>query len=180
MLVGVFTMGHAATSHSNRDKDIASIHSNLNSFSALADNNAYEYLTLLFAPHVTTDYTSLFGGEAVTQKREILMQNWAAFLPGFDKTFHNLGNPSINRKEDIAFANVPFTASHWLGHDGFWQVSGIYHFTFRKIEGQWLITSVTLEKREEAGSRDILAIAPENAKDRLADLQQLKNDTLVH
>ena len=50
----------------------------------------------------------------------------------------------------------------------------------RKIEGQWLITSVTLEKREEAGSRDILAIAPENAKDRLADLQQVKNDTLAH
>ena len=39
---------------------------------------------------------------------------------------------------------------------------------------------MTLEKREEVGSRDILAIAPENAKDRLADLQQLKNDTLVH
>jgi hypothetical protein len=93
MLVGVFTMGHAAISHSNRDKDIASIHSNLNSFSALADNNAYEYLTLLFAPHVTTDYTSLFGGEAVTQKREILMQNWAAFLPGFDKNIPQLGKP---------------------------------------------------------------------------------------
>ena len=53
-------------------------------------------------------------------------------------------------------------------------------FTFRKIEGQWLITSVTLEKTEEAGSRDILAIAPENAKDRLADLQKVKNDTLAH
>ena len=63
---------------------------------------------------------------------------------------------------------------------GFWQVSGIYHFTFRKIEGKWLITSVTLEKREEAGSRDILAIAPENAKDRLAHLQRVKNDTLAH
>ena len=78
-------MGHAAISHSNRDKDIASIHSNLNSFSALADNNAYEYLTLLFAPHVTTDYTSLFGGEAVTQKREVLMQNWAAFCLALTK-----------------------------------------------------------------------------------------------
>ena len=39
---------------------------------------------------------------------------------------------------------------------------------------------MTLEKTEEAGSRDILAIAPENAKDRLADLQKVKNDTLAH
>ena len=98
MLVGVFTMGHAATPHLNRDKDIASIHSNLNSFSALADNNAYEYLTLLFAPHVTTDYTSLFGGDAVTQKREVLMQNWAAFLPGFDKTFHKKNSKNLLKK----------------------------------------------------------------------------------
>ena len=43
-----------------------------------------------------------------------------------------------------------------------------------------LSATMTLEKREEAGSRDILAIAPENAKDRLADLQQVKNDTLAH
>ena len=45
-------------------RDEAQVHSNLNSFSALADQGAYEYLGRLLAPQLTVDYTTLFGGEA--------------------------------------------------------------------------------------------------------------------
>ena len=38
------------------------------------------------ADEITTDYTSLFGGEPVTQSSQALVGSWAAFLPGSERT----------------------------------------------------------------------------------------------
>ncbi|WDT84514.1 nuclear transport factor 2 family protein [Alteromonas sp. 009811495] len=166
----------AEETHSIRDQNIAAIHSSIASFSALADRNAYEYLVTLFDKSVTTDYSELFEGAKQTVSKETLMQQWAAFLPGFDRTFHRLERPVITIAADIATANVPFTASHWLDEDGFWQVSGTYTFTFKRYGRDWLITSVYLQKLDEEGSRSILAIAPMRAE---GNLKRLKAELTV-
>lgn len=143
--------------------DEAKIRSNINSFSALADQGAFEYLGRLFAPELTVDYTTLFGGEAQQIKRQDLMQQWAGFLPGFDATFHDLSNLRVSIDGDKASVTVDFIASHWLGEEGFWAVSGEYEFGLQRAGDNWQITSMTLNRKSEQGSRNILADAPKHA-----------------
>lgn len=156
----------------NLTRDEAQIRSSIQSFSALADQDAYEYLGRLFAPEVLVDYTSLFGGEAETVDRIELMKRWAGFLPGFDTTYHDLSNLNVNIDGDNAMATVDFTASHWLGADGFWAVFGSYDFTLSKIDGHWAIMSVKVHGKGEKGSRDVLekvgAFATDNLEARNA------------
>lgn len=148
-------------------KDEAIIRSNLYSFSALADQGAFEYLGRLFAPKLTVDYSALFGGAPESVARETLMKNWANFLPGFDTTFHEAGQIRLSINGDQADAAMDFTASHWLGEQGFWQVAGTYQFTLEKAADNWEITSVKLTNPTEMGSREILGQAPLKAAENL-------------
>lgn len=66
LFVGVIAMNVNAQTMS---LDEAKIRSNINSLSALTDQGAFEYLGRLFAPELTVDYTSLFGGESQQVKR---------------------------------------------------------------------------------------------------------------
>ena len=108
LFIGVITMSVNAQTMT---LDEAKIRSNINSFSALADQGAFEYLGRLFASELTVDYTTLFGGEAQQVKRQDLMQQWAGFLPGFDATFHDLSNLNVFINGDKANATVDFTAA---------------------------------------------------------------------
>lgn len=171
LFVGVITMNVNAQTMS---LDEAKIRSNINSFSALADQGAFEYLGRLFAPELTVDYTTLFGGEAQQVKRQKLMQQWAGFLPGFDATFHDLSNLSVSINGNQAHATVDFTASHWLGEEGFWAVSGEYEFGLQRSGNNWQITSVKLHRKAEQGDRDVLAKAPKLAVQNLKDREKNK------
>lgn len=149
-------------------QDEARIRSTIHSFSALADQGAFEYLGRLFAPVVSVDYTSLFGGEVKQTPREVLMQRWESFLPGFDTTYHELRDLKVELTEHGATVNVDFTASHWLGDEGFWEISGEYEFTLEiasptdtadstlNAPNQWQITGVKAIGKRESGSRDVL------------------------
>ncbi|NKF49956.1 nuclear transport factor 2 family protein [Shewanella sp. WXL01] len=171
----------------------ATIARNLASYAVLADQNAFAYLGRLFAPKVTVDYTALWGGEPQSLTREALMQQWAGFLPGFDVTYHQVSDIKVELDQDNATnakATMRFSASHFIKdagnrdkadangvsvkeHEdkGFWQVAGRYHFTLTQIDGDWLITSVTLTEPSEQGNREVLAIAPERAATNLAKRQ---------
>ncbi|WP_375749096.1 nuclear transport factor 2 family protein [Vibrio sp. HN007] len=156
-------------------RDEAQIRSNINSYAALADQAAFEHLGRLFAPELVVDYTSLFGGEPATVKREVLMGQWAGFLPGFDTTYHELSNLKVDVNGDKADASVDFTASHWVGAEGYWKVSGSYDFTLVRAHDNWEITSVKVNGGDEKGSRDVLGEAPKNAVENL----KARNDLLV-
>lgn len=171
LFIGVIAMNVNAQTMS---LDEAKIRSNINSFSALADQGAFEYLGRLFAPVLTVDYTTLFGGEAQQVKRQDLMQQWAGLLPGFDATFHDLSNLNVSIDGDKASATVDFIASHWLGEEGFWAVSGEYEFGLQRAGDNWQITSVKLNRKAEQGSRDVLAEAPKHAAQNLKAREALK------
>ncbi|WP_050645356.1 nuclear transport factor 2 family protein [Vibrio coralliirubri] len=171
LFIGVLAMNvNAQTMTLNEAK----IRSNINSFSALADQGAFEYLGRLLAPELTVDYTTLFGNEPQQVKREDLMQQWAGFLPGFDATFHNLSNLNVTINDDIANATVDFTAYHWLDEQGFWAVSGEYEFGLQRAGDSWQIISVKLNREAEQGSRTVLAEAPKHAVQNLKAREALK------
>ncbi|GAM73989.1 hypothetical protein JCM19241_5185 [Vibrio ishigakensis] len=64
-------LGLVSASISAQTLDEAKVRSAVNGFSTFADQGAYEYLGRLFAPELTVDYTSLFGGETANVKRKI-------------------------------------------------------------------------------------------------------------
>ncbi|WP_406609460.1 nuclear transport factor 2 family protein [Agarivorans sp. JK6] len=169
--IGVLSM---TVNASTLSQDEAQIRSNINSYAALADQAAFEYLGRLFAPEVSLDYTSLFGGEVQQINREELMMQWAGFLPGFDTTFHQISNHRVTVNDNSANARVDFTASHWLGSDGFWQISGEYVFTLQRVQNNWEISSVQLISKQETGSREVLAKAPEQANAKLIKRNQAR------
>ncbi|TIX56313.1 MAG: hypothetical protein E5V25_28305, partial [Mesorhizobium sp.] len=53
-----------------------------------ADLREWNRVRSYFAARVTTDYTSLFGGEVATSDRDALIAQWQGLLPGFDATQH--------------------------------------------------------------------------------------------
>ena len=171
ILMGVFSMTVQAQ---NLSLDEGKIRSNINSFSTMADQGAFEYLGRLFAPAITVDYTSLFGGEAQQTSNLDLMKQWSQFLPGFDATFHDLSNVVVSIAGDKATVTADITASHWLGKDGFWAVSGSYDFKLIKTNGDWLISSMKINAEKELGSRDVLARVAELAKANHQQHQQNK------
>ncbi|ELA6610093.1 nuclear transport factor 2 family protein [Vibrio alginolyticus] len=159
-------------------QDEAKISSAINSFATLADQNAYQHLGRLFAPELTVDYTSLWGGEPTKTTNVELIKQWAGFLPGFDTTYHELSNLDVKLDGDNALATVDFTASHWLGDTGFWSVFGSYEFALNRASNGWVINSVKLNYEGETANRDVLGEAPKFAKQNLLDLRDSKLVTL--
>ena len=142
----------------------------------MADQGTFEYLGRLLVPQLTVDYTTLNGGEAQQVKRQDLMAQWANFLPGFDATFDDLSNMKIDIKDDSTKATVDLTASHWLGGDGFWSVSGEYSFTLKRTDNNWQITSIKLNREGEKSDRAVLNEAPKAAQANL----KARKAKLVH
>ncbi|EKM33267.1 hypothetical protein VCHENC02_1256 [Vibrio harveyi] len=69
---------------------------------------------------------------------------------------------------------MDFTASHWLGIEGFWAVSGEHEFGLQRAGDNWQITSVKLNRKAEQGHRDVLAKAPKHAAQNLKAREALK------
>ncbi|MER8699716.1 MULTISPECIES: nuclear transport factor 2 family protein [unclassified Mesorhizobium] len=72
---------------------------------------------------VTTDYTSLFGGEAATSGSDALIAQWQGLLPGFDATQHLITNIIVEGAGNDAVARSHVRAAHWIGAR-FWTVGG--------------------------------------------------------
>ncbi|MGL6315044.1 nuclear transport factor 2 family protein [Vibrio sp. WXL103] len=166
---GVMTMPISAQTIS---RDTAEVSSVIHSFSSLADQGAFEYLGRLFTPTVVLDYTSLFAGEVTQVSREALMVQWAGFLPGFDTTYHQLGDMKVKLDTHNAKVLVDVTATHWLDEQ-FWQIKGTYDFGLVNTAQGWQITSIVLSVSEESGTRTILELAPNRARQNHSQRQSL-------
>ncbi len=111
------------------------------------------------ADQITTDYTSLFGGKAVTQPADDLIRTWAGFLPGFDSTHHMVASLVVTGFEgDTATAHANFTATHRIGK-ALWVLGGRYDYKLSKAGGAWRVTSLTMTAMWETGDRTLAAQA---------------------
>lgn len=115
-----------------------------------------------FADTVTTDYTSLFGGEVETQSADALVDGWAAFLPGFDATQHLAGPLVVQVDGDTASARCAVTATHRID-SARWMVGGHYAIRLTQEEDGWGITHLTLDTAFEGGDRSLTEQAAERA-----------------
>lgn len=128
-----------------------------------ADRHDWTRVRDAFADTVTTDYTSLWGGDPVTQPADELVAGWSAFLPGFDATHHMVTNHTITSLSDTsATAQADFTATHRL-NDGLWVLGGRYDYELEKSDDRWVVTSMTMTAIWESGDRGLVALAGQRA-----------------
>ncbi len=157
-LAAVSLIGTAAFAEQQAD-----ISNAITDIAAGADRHDWPRVRSAFADTVTTDYTSLWGGDPVTQPADELVAGWSAFLPGFDSTHHMVANHSINSLTDTsAKAQADFIATHLLD-DGLWVLGGRYDYELEKSEDRWVVTSMTMTAVWETGDRGLVAIAGQRA-----------------
>lgn len=154
---------------SSANADTATIHFQivraLTDIAAGADRHDWDRVRSAMADEITTDYTSLFGGEPVTQPSQDLVKGWSAFLPGFDSTHHMVTNHTLTGLDgDTAMAESEFTATHRLG-ERLWVLGGRYSYELSKTDRGWVVTSMTMHALWETGDRAALI---EQALARLA------------
>ncbi|MEM1129306.1 MAG: nuclear transport factor 2 family protein [Pseudomonadota bacterium] len=143
--------------------DETEITRSITDIAAGADRHDWERVRTAFADTVTTDYTSLWGGEPATQPADDFVSGWAAFLPGFDSTHHMVTNHAVTWLEGAsATAQADFTATHRLG-DALWVLGGRYDYGLQNIGGRWKVTSLTMTALWESGDRGLVATAAERA-----------------
>jgi hypothetical protein len=133
------------------------------------DARRWDSLEQLFAPQVEADWTSVFGGERQSLKREQLVGNWRQLLPGFTHTTHVIGLPTIAVNGDTARASASVAAWHFIKEPEFagqdhWLVGGTYEIDFAKSDGGWRISAITLARAWTSGNKDL----PRTAGERTA------------
>ena len=143
--------------------DQAEISRSITDIAAGADRHDWERVRSAFADTVTTDYSSLWGGDPVTQPADELVAGWSSFLPGFDVTHHMVANHAITSIDDTtATAEADFTATHRI-NDQLWTLGGRYSYELEQSDERWLVTSMTMTALWETGDRGLVAMAGERA-----------------
>ncbi|MBM3548795.1 MAG: nuclear transport factor 2 family protein [Alphaproteobacteria bacterium] len=140
----------------------------INAFGLHTDTHRWDKLLALFAPEVTVDYVSLFGGAVQKVKAEDLVGGWKKVIPQFTCAQHLITNHLIDVEGDTAFAETQVAALHTMiepelaGKDA-WTVGGRYEFKLRRISGSWKIEAVKLIATRQSGNFGIMKIAQERA-----------------
>ncbi len=142
--------------------DEAAIRTIVESVAVLADSGNFEALERVYADEIHVDYTSLAGGEPELKSPQALMNEWAAVLPGFDRTRHAISNVEADVSGRTATATADVVADHYVG-ELFWQVSGHYRYRFVRDDDRWRITAMTFNLEDETGTRDVFGPAMERA-----------------
>lgn len=123
------------------------------------DARDWPRLRSLYADEVTTDYTSLFGGEVQRQPADALIDAWRGILTPLQATQHLLGPVSVQLEGDRARAECHVRGYHYLdgapgGNE--WLVAGHYVFELSEAGARWRIEKMTLVTYHQAGNRQLL------------------------
>lgn len=122
------------------------------------------------ADNVLLDYTSMTGGNTSTLSPKQITNEWAALLPGFQSTHHQIGNYTINVLGNEATINFHGLALHYLpnksGND-IWIVVGTYDYHLVKINGNWKADKIKFNLQKQEGNLELPAMAKENVKNRV-------------
>ena len=147
------------------DPESARIIQLVSSIPLAVDLANYDLAQAAFAPRITIDYTSLWGGEASVTTPAELMNAWRGIVPGFDATFHELSNVKARVNGNRAVATAFVDGRHWIGEQ-LWRPVGNYIWELEKIDGAWKVTKMTFAMTQEIGDRTIAMQAMERAKAR--------------
>ena len=130
-----------------------------------ADTHDWKKVQQAMAHQVLLDYTSISGGSPSVLTPQQITESWAAFLPIFDKTHHQLSAIQVTVNSDVASANYVGKADHFIGTD-VWTVDGSYETALQKVDGEWKITKQKFNLTSQRGELYLPAAATERMKNK--------------
>jgi hypothetical protein len=130
-----------------------------------ADERNWQKVESTMDEVVLLDYTSMTGGEPAQLTPAQITTAWAAFLPGFDSTHHQLYAMEIEVNNRIANAHYLGKADHFIEKE-VWTVEGIYDAELQKKNGDWKITKLKFNFISQSGDTSLPALATERMKRR--------------
>lgn len=142
------------------------------------DARDWDLVRATFADSVTLDFTSMNGGAPAVLTPDEIINAWAAFLPGFDSTHHQISDIRVNSTDARATVHYHGTADHRLG-SAVWTVSGHYETELVRIGGDWKISAHTFHLESQSGDTTLPARASEIAAAKSVRRVQFMSDGLV-
>ncbi|SFW85770.1 nuclear transport factor 2 family protein [Chitinophaga sancti] len=130
-----------------------------------ADERNWRKVKEVMGETVLLDYSSMNGNAASSLTPLQIAGSWAAFLPGFDKTHHQLSDFKVAKNDTVATVNFSGKATHWIGNDS-WVVEGTYDVKLLLQNDQWLIAVMKFNFEKQSGHTGLPALATERAKMR--------------
>jgi hypothetical protein len=130
-----------------------------------ADDRDWEAMHGLMAEKVLLDYTSMVGGDPNLLTPVEITNGWATFLPGFDKTHHQVSAFRVKLHGHDADVDYAGKADHFMD-DEVWTVEGTYHTKLKKGDNGWLITHHKFNCDRQSGNTYL----PKRAKEKLGTL----------
>ncbi len=128
-----------------------------------ADERNWQKVENTFAAEVLLDYTSMNGGQPAELTPKQIVDAWAGFLPGFDKTHHQLSGLEITENGTTATAHYFARAAHLIGQEE-WIVEGNYETVLENTSGSWKISKHKLMLAGQFGNTGLPAKAAERVK----------------
>lgn len=130
-----------------------------------ADERDWAKVKNSLAENVELDYSSMTGSPASVVAREGIITAWRGFLPGFDKTHHQLADFYVMQNGTIAHVHYYGKADHFICEE-LWTVEGTYDTELIETDGKWLITKHKLNLIKQDGNMDLPALAAARVSER--------------
>lgn len=130
-----------------------------------ADQHDWAAVQNALADQVWLDYTSLAGGQPALLTGQQIANAWAAFLPGFDKTHHQLSQFEVDLGGSVAKVRFSGKADHFIGA-ATWTVEGHYDAEVVQQNGRWRVTKLVLHLVNQSGDLGLPAKAGEVMKNK--------------
>ncbi len=123
-----------------------------------ADEHNWKNIENVMTANVLLDYSSFVGGEPLNLSPKQITDSWAGFLPGFDKTKHQLSNFKVTINNLKAIVTYNGKADHFIGNE-VWTVEGTYEIDLIKINYNWLVSGLKFNFASQSGNLDLPAKA---------------------
>jgi hypothetical protein len=128
-----------------------------------ADQHNWTKAENVMTENVLLDYTSFVGGEPANLTPKQITDSWAGFLPGFDKTNHQLSAFIVVINNDTATVTYTGKADHFIGSE-IWTVEGTYESELKKVVDAWKVSKLKFNFKQQTGNLDLPAQATKRMK----------------
>ena len=124
-----------------------------------ADERNWKKCESVLNKDVLLDYSSMTGNAATLLSSQQIIAAWAAFLPGFDKTHHQLSKFTIETNGLLSTAHYYGKADHFLDGE-IWTVEGTYDTKLvRTNNDNWLIVEHKFNLEKQSGNTSLPQLA---------------------
>ena len=89
------------------------------------DYRDWENVIIFSEESIFLDYSSITGTPPSLQSPQEIIGAWSSFVPGFDKTHHQLSEFNINKEDNFTTVTFKGKADHFIGNS-VWTVEGDY------------------------------------------------------